>query len=140
MTKRKLSIRKYFLMMERPTILATLEGAAENALVYHAIIKSIRNQILSSVLINILIILRCFMKKMILLSKEESFSTPIHLLQFMKDPDSTKGNAHPESSLLTMKKVCKRCMEIFNDHRKHHHVLHDACQLCNQMNNSSDKI
>jgi hypothetical protein len=67
MTERKLYTKKYFSMMDKHIIPVTLEGAAEDVLVFHAIVKSIRNRILSSVLITILITLKCFMKKKILL-------------------------------------------------------------------------
>ena len=43
----------------------------------------------------------------------------------------------PKIKFAGMKKKCKACTKIFDDHRKNHHVLHPACQLCNHMDHSS---
>ena len=43
----------------------------------------------------------------------------------------------PKIKLAGMKKKCKVCRRIFNDHRKNHHVLHPACQICNHMDRAS---
>ena len=45
----------------------------------------------------------------------------------------------PKIKFAKMKKNCKSCKMIFIDHRKNHHILHPACQLCNHMKSASEK-
>ena len=54
--------------------------------------------------------------------------TPIY-----ERPKSHRSKCPPMIKFAKMKQKCKFCRKIFNDHRKHHHVLHEACQLCNHM-------
>ena len=70
--------------------------------------------------------------------ERREFFNPYTFAPIYERPRFHKRKCPPRIKFAKMKKVCKRCMEIFNDHRKHHHVLHDACQLCNHMNNSSE--
>ena len=52
-------------------------------------------------------------------------------------PTNHRKLCPPKIKFAGMKKKCKACMEIFNDHRKNHHVLHPVCQLCNHMDHAS---
>ena len=50
-----------------------------------------------------------------------------------KRPKEHKHLCPPMIKLAGMKKKCKRCKEIFQDHRRNHHILHPACQICSHM-------
>ena len=39
--------------------------------------------------------------------------------------------------LAQMKKDCKDCQIVYNDHKKHHHILHEACTICSHLIQSS---
>ena len=55
-----------------------------------------------------------------------------------KRPKFNKKLCPPKIKFARMKKNCKSCKLIFNDHKKHHHILHPACQLCNHMKRASE--
>ena len=40
----------------------------------------------------------------------------------------------PSIKLAQMKKNCKTCRIVFDDHKKHHHITHEACQICCHLN------
>ena len=67
------------------------------------------------------------------------YFNPYTLAPIYERPKADKKKCPPKVKFAQMKKKCKRCRKIFNDHRKHHHVLHDACQLCCHMKISSKK-
>ena len=54
-----------------------------------------------------------------------------------KRPKFDRKLCPPKIKFAGMKKKCKECRKIFNDHRTNHHVLHPVCQLCNHMDNAS---
>ena len=39
----------------------------------------------------------------------------------------------PSLNLAQMKKNCKFCINVFEDHKKHHHIIHEACQICSHL-------
>ena len=55
-----------------------------------------------------------------------------------KRPKFDRKLCPPKVKFARMKKKCRMCRTIFNDHRKHHHILHPACQLCNHMKRASE--
>ena len=69
--------------------------------------------------------------------ERREFFNPYTLAPIYERPRFHKRKCPPRIKFAKMKKVCKYCIRIFNDHRKHHHILHEACQLCNHMDNSS---
>jgi hypothetical protein len=73
----------------------------------------------------------------IALERREYFN-PYTLAPIFERPKFHKNKCPPKIKFAKMKKICKHCVKIFDDHRQHHHVLHDACQLCNHMNSSSE--
>ena len=82
-------------MTEKSITLKSLEDAVRNAPVFHAIVRIIKNQILSGVQIIILIIRKCLMNKRIFQFTEENISTLTHLDQYMNDQKQKKRNVLP---------------------------------------------
>jgi hypothetical protein len=83
------------MMTEKSITLKSLEDAVRNAPVFHAIVRIIKNQILSGVQIIILIIPKCLMNKRFFQFKEENISTLTHLDQYMNDQKQKKRNVLP---------------------------------------------
>ena len=54
-----------------------------------------------------------------------------------KRPKKHKHLCPPIIKLAGMKQKCKKCKEIFEDHRRNHHILHPACQICSHMDCAS---
>ena len=50
-----------------------------------------------------------------------------------KRPKQDKNLCPPPIKLAQMKKNCRKCKRIFNDHRKNHHIIHDVCQICSHI-------
>ena len=72
------------------------------------------------------------------IERREYFNTNT-LAPIYERPKYHKRKCPPKVKFANMKKSCKYCRKIFDDHRKNHHVLHDACQLCYHMSISSEK-
>ena len=79
-----------------------------------------------------------FMESKDLAIERRKYFDPYTLQPIYERPKFHKSKCPPKIKFARMKKNCKTCRQIFNDHRKHHHVLHDSCQLCNHMNISSE--
>ena len=54
-----------------------------------------------------------------------------------KRPVLDKHLCPPKIKLAQMKKKCKICRKVFEDHINHHHILHLNCQICSHMVQSS---
>ena len=50
-----------------------------------------------------------------------------------KRPIQDKYLCPPKLKLAQLKKECKKCIKIVNDHRKNHHILHSVCQICDHL-------
>ena len=48
-------------------------------------------------------------------------------------PKQDKYLCPPPIKLAQMKKNCRKCKRVFNDHRKNHHIIHDVCQICSHI-------
>ena len=35
----------------------------------------------------------------------------------------------PKIKLAQMKRSCEFCTDVFSDHKKHHHIIHESCQI-----------
>ena len=55
-----------------------------------------------------------------------------------KRPKEDKHICPPPIKLARMKKSCPKCKRVFNDHKRNHHILHKACQICSHMKRSSE--
>lgn len=55
-----------------------------------------------------------------------------------KRPNFERPSAHsflcpPKIKLAQMKRDCKFCVNVFKEHTKHHHILHESCQICSHL-------
>ena len=75
-------------------------------------------------------------KEDLALSRRKYFA-PYSIKTIYERPLFDKKKCPPKIKFAKMKKKCPRCRLVLNDHRKNHHVLHDACQLCNHMHIAS---
>ena len=55
-----------------------------------------------------------------------------------KRPKEDKHSCPPPIKLAQMKKICPKCKRVFNDHKRNHHILHKACQICSHMKRSPE--
>ena len=54
-----------------------------------------------------------------------------------KRPKNHTELCPPKIKLAGMKKECKKCRTILDDHRRNHHILHHVCQICCHMERMS---
>lgn len=52
-------------------------------------------------------------------------------------PGQNKFLCPPPIKLPKMKKNCKSCKEVFDDHQKNHHIIHEMCQICSHIDRLS---
>ena len=55
-----------------------------------------------------------------------------------KRPKEDKHICLPSIKLAQIKKICPKCKRVFNDHKRNHHILHKACQICSHMKHSPE--